>query len=302
VPNTGTDDVVAVWSRRTALDSIRWLVRRDVDFGATPNGAVVGAPLDFFGSDSFSSVRTELSVQGVPAGGLAPAVVTLQPFITAGRVCGPVLLPTAAGDLNAAIQFRPNLEGAFVSDLDPSVQFQDTWDPIVGASLSTAATRQFAQPAIGFRRPGDLFGAVVGVTNLESATDWDVRMATEVRTSDADRIWPLPPGIQRITPVDVPGGGYRRLRFRFVLPQTLQDAATIWYRGNGREIEVRLSRAYLASDSVDFSFPDLSAVPGWNPSFAPSGTLQYRVRGEANTRANRCAVGRTEWAYRQGVI
>ena len=207
--------------------------------------------------------------------------------------------------VNAAIDFRPNLEAAFVAEIDPSAQFGDWWDSIVLASLSSLTVRQFAAPSSGFLRTNDLFGAVVGVNSLETVADWDVRMATEVRMSEGDGVWDLPAGIPRLTPADVPGGGYRRLRFRFALPPSLSDAATIAYRpqtGGTRTIEVRLSRAYLQSDSVDFTFPDLSAVAGWDPRFGPSGTILYRVRGEANTRSNRCATGRTEWAFRQGVI
>jgi hypothetical protein len=168
-----------------------------------------------------------------------------------------------------------------------------------GSRVTTLPSRMTGIPA-SVQLPDELNGGLVRVVDYKSSSGLgEARTTLETFSGSPSHTYTLPSSMPDVTPTNVAATPYRRVRFQFTLPADLDDAATIQI---GYGVGVRLTAAYLGGRTVDYTFPDLTAVSGWSNSYGPTGTLNFSINGEKNTRTTRCTPGISRVASRYGVI
>jgi hypothetical protein len=276
------------------------VVRRDINVGALPNGSVLTAPIDFRSAESTTLRPATIRIDGAPAGGL----LGFEPFVAVGDSCDAMFLPRdelVPGGVDGALQLfaqRRSFNFAFGTPwaqgrgLDGFLRFRTlpTDESVVG------------WPESRLLRPHELYGGIAVWRTGASVTSLGEyrRVVSTSLTPEAVR---LPSGMPEVTPTILPDTAYRRLRFQFVLPSDVGEAAVVHYAGqlNGHALSIRQFRSQRSGGAVDLTTPDFTGTPGWDSTLGPRGLTSFEVRGESNSRTNACRPGRTLTSSRFGV-
>ncbi|MBK8245898.1 MAG: Ig-like domain-containing protein [Gemmatimonadetes bacterium] len=304
-PPTGVHDLVAV-SVAPAVDTMRVLIRRGIDTGLLPEGALVGPPLSFTGSGTSPLESAVFSLVGSPGGRIG-----VEPYMLMGAQCSLVPMPRDNGvtpflRVLAAQLASPAYGSVFAAPhrlSPPSRPYTGSYHQAQGSNLvSTTAVTGIPTTLL---RGGEL--RATHIVRQDRFTAFDLtgeeQSLWEVYAGATRGSYVLPSAMPAITPGILPGNGYRRLRFSYSLPSDLADAAFVRYAGSSdlNILSMRVSRGVLGSAAVDLTTPDFAGLPGWLDSWGPHGTANYEIRGESDTRPTYCAPGRMAISSRYGI-
>lgn len=310
-PRSGTHDLVA-WraiedSLRIDRTSARVIVRRAVDASALVEDGNLVPTLDPSTQEAVPLPWEKLRVES--PGGFGS--FGFAPFVTAGRQCFPVPMPTRprGGVSVHSVAFNAARFDQFFGKPYRSLNSYALGDFVPGFAFIGDRSTPFGDFEYGYlpdvvRRPGELVGAVVFWGDRVGNTGYIDEQRVLIETFGAPPTQIVAPSTMPVErPASVSGAGYQRLRFRFELPPDVDDAAIVRHEGNdGNIFSVRATRSFLAGRAVDITMPDFAGVDGWQDVFGPHGGGLFEIRGEKDTRPNRCSIGRTAWSARVGVL
>jgi hypothetical protein len=166
------------------------------------------------------------------------------------------------------------------------------------AGVNTSFTA-YGVPA-GLQRATDYHG--VSVTSAGGTTTF--RTVIEYFQTLAARTVTLPSLLPTFTPTAL-AGPYKRLQFAFTLPTGVASSTTLVYSDNAaKSVLISATAGYLGGTTVNLAMPDLSAVAGWNNTWAPASaaTVDWSASGSGTTLANACAGGSFVSSTRQGTL
>jgi hypothetical protein len=298
-PGTGEHDLFVLVANSSGLASL--VVRRDIDVTVLPNGSVLTAPIDFRSAESRALRPATVRIEGAPTGGR----LGFEPFVAVGDSCDAMFLPRdqlypggGPAFFLLALSQRRSFNRVFGNPWGVGLVFEDA----LRSPTSPTAESIVGWPESQVLRPNELYGGIAVwwtgaplIPNSESR-----RVVSTSLTPEAVR---LPSGMPEVTPTILPDTAYRRLRFQFVLPSDVADAAVVHYAGqsNGHALSIRQFRSQRSGAAVDLTTPDFTGTPGWDSTLGPRGLARFEVRGESNTRTNACRPGRTLTSSRFGV-
>jgi hypothetical protein len=296
-PATGEHDLFVLVANSSTFANL--VVRRDINVSVLPNGSVLTVPIDFRSAESRALRPATVRIEGAPGGGQ----LGFEPFVAVGDSCDAMFLPRD--------QLYPGGTEFFLIGLSQRRSFSRVFGNPSGVGLVFEdALRSLTLPAaesiVGWPesqvlRPNELYGGI--------AVWWTGTPFTPIRerrrvvsTSLVPEAVRLPSGMPEVTPTILPDTAYRRLRFQFVLPSDVAEAAVVEYGGqNGGALSIRQFRSQRSGAAVDLTTPDFTGTPGWDSTLGPRGLVRFEVRGESNTRTNACRPGRTLTSSRFGV-
>lgn len=297
-PATGEHDLFFLVANSSAIANL--VVRRDINVGALPNGSLLTAPIDFRGAESSALRQMTIPIEGAPAGGR----LGFEPFVAVGDLCDAMFMPRdqlpPGGIDNPLLQLqqRRSFNTAFGNPWGVRQIPDDALRP---------PTRPTAESVVGWPesrllRPNELYGGIAAwwTGSIFTPNSESRRVVSTSLTPEAVR---LPSGMPEVVPTILPDTAYRRLRFQFLVPSDVGDAAFVRYAGqsNGHALSIRQFRSQRSGAAVDLTTPDFTGVPGWDATLGPRGLTFFEVRGESNTRTNACRPGRTLTSSRFGV-
>ncbi len=297
-PETGEHDLFFLVANASAFGNL--IVRRDINVSALPNGSVLTAPIDFRSAESSPLRQLTIPIEGAPAGGR----LGFEPFVAVGDSCDAMFMPrdqSPPGGIDfllLQLQQRRSFNALFGNPWGVELLLEDALRP---------PTRPTAESVVGWPesrllRPNELYGGIAAwwSGSIFAPIRESRRVVSTSLTPEAVR---LPSGMPEVTPTILPDTAYRRLRFQFLLPPDVADAAFVRYGGqsNGHTLSIRQFRSQRSGAAVDLTTPDFTGVPGWDATLGPRGLTFFEVRGESNTRTNACRPGRTLTSSRFGV-
>ncbi len=292
-PRSGRHDIALLLTGKP--DSLRVVVRRDVDMTSLPDGAVAQTPLDFFGGESSAIESASMSLAGFPAVGSIFGYLGYEPFAVFGRSCRAALFPRENGFVDlGSLLFGDTIASPIPDQFATRSELLSGIGPIIFGRGEIDGGYRSTGPAASLLRPGEVVGGIASYLNLTGATEGEARIVAETYSALAARTIQAPSGMPHVYPSIVNGAAYRRFRVQLTLPPDLDDAFVARFRGtDARTISMRASAAWLQGRSVDLTLPDFTNVAGWDNRWGPNGQTEFELRGEKSNRSSACSIGRT---------